>query len=222
MGDGSGAEVAPIDPRTGAPMTLEDWRRYVAEFTTEIRRAFPNAVITHNAIWSAPESDRFVVEEIQAADYVELERGFNDPGITAGSGTFGFETLVRHVDWLHTMGRGAILEPYGLDPARREYELASYFLVSNGNDAISSDFEADPDDWWPGWDSDLGASLGARYEWDGVLRRDFQRGVVLVNEPGAPTRTLDLEGSYRTLGGDEVTSATLGPAQGAVLLESGG
>jgi len=215
--------VAPIDPRTGAPMTLEDWRRYVAEFTVEIRRAFPDAVITHNALWFAPENDRFVAEEVQAADYIELERGFNDPGIGAGDGTFGFETLTRHVDWLHTMGRGAILEPYGLDAARREYELASYFLVSNGNDAISSDFEADPDNWWPGWNTDLGVSQGPRYPWEGIQRRDFERGMVLVNEPGAPTRTLDLGGSYRSLdGGGEVSSLTLGPAQGAVLLRGGG
>ena len=38
VGDGNGTSVRPIDPRTGAPMTLADWRRYFAEFMEEIDR----------------------------------------------------------------------------------------------------------------------------------------------------------------------------------------
>jgi hypothetical protein len=50
VGDGHGNGVTPIDPRTGKSMTLTDWRRYFAEFMEEIRAAFPDVEITHNAI----------------------------------------------------------------------------------------------------------------------------------------------------------------------------
>src|SRR5688500_10113042 len=39
VSDGRGRLVAPIDPRTGEPMRLEDWRRYMASFMEEVREA---------------------------------------------------------------------------------------------------------------------------------------------------------------------------------------
>ena len=36
VGNGSGATVYPINPRTGAQMTLADWRKSFAEFTEQI------------------------------------------------------------------------------------------------------------------------------------------------------------------------------------------
>ena len=41
VANGSGAFVRPFDPRTLAPMTDADWRRYVAEFTDQIEAALP-------------------------------------------------------------------------------------------------------------------------------------------------------------------------------------
>src|SRR5262249_10913940 len=58
---------------------------------------------------------------------------------------------------------------------------------------------------------------GARYQWNGVLRRDFTNGIVLLNEPGASTKTLSLGGSFRNSSGAIVSSVTLGPGAGAVL-----
>ena len=47
----------PIDPRTGQAMTEADWRRYMAEFTEQIRAALPGKEIVHNAIWFAGHDD---------------------------------------------------------------------------------------------------------------------------------------------------------------------
>ena len=51
-----------------------------------------------------------------------------------------------------------------------------------------------------------------------MLRRDFERGFALVNEPGAPTRTLALAAGARDLAGVARSSVTLPPASGAVFV----
>ena len=96
--------------------------------------------------------------------------------------------------------------------------MASLYLVKAANDAISSDYQADPANWWPGWQTDLGAPKGNRYMWDGLWRRDFANGFVLTNEPGSPSRTAQLGGTYNRLSRGPVSSVTLGAASGAVLI----
>ena len=74
-----------------------------------------------------------------------------------------------------------------------------------------------PAHWWSGYDIDLGKARGARKRWSGVLRRDFAGGMVLVNEPGTVSRSVELPTSMRDLDGRSVKSLTLAPASGAVL-----
>ena len=50
----------------------------MAEFTEAIRAALPSVTITHNALWWANQSDSYVKREIDSANVIELERGFND------------------------------------------------------------------------------------------------------------------------------------------------
>ena len=52
---------------------------------------------------------------------------------------------------------------------------------------------------------------------DRRLRRDFERGIVLLNEPDAPARTLSLDPGWVGLDGNARTQVTLGAAEGAVL-----
>ena len=54
--------------------------------------------------------------------------------------------------------------------------------------------------------------------WNGLFRRDFAGGIVLVNEPEQPTRAVDLGRPYRGLDGQLRTSVTVGPTNGVVLL----
>lgn len=192
VSDGNGDFVRPIDPRTGQPMTDEDWRRYVAEFTEQIRGAMPDAEIVHNSLWWMDRDDPYVQRQVAAADYVELERGFSDTGIVGGGGQWGYETYLSYVEWLHSQGAGAVYEPQDLDDHSRMFELGSYFMVSNGNDSITTDYETNPDEWWTGWETDLGAPKGERREWKGLLRRDFANGTVLVNQPEAGATTVKL------------------------------
>lgn len=221
VGDGAGTFTRPLDPRTGQPMSDQDWRRYMAEFTEQIRTQLPGVQIVHNALWTADQNDPYVQREIDSADMVNLERGFNDSGLTGGTGTYGYETYLSHIDWLHSRGKSVLLGPYLSNASQRQYEIASYFLISEGSDAISSDYQADPDNWWGGWQTDLGAAQGPRYSWNGLLRRDFAGGFVLVNEPGATTTTVSLGATYTDINGNSVSSVTLGARQGAVLVGAG-
>ena len=109
---GTGRAVAPRDPRTGKPMTLGAWRRYMADFMAQIRRALPGAEIVHNALWFARDDDPQVRRQLLAADLIEIERGFEDAGLTGGDGRYGFGTLLGFIDRRHADGAGR-------DPGRR-------------------------------------------------------------------------------------------------------
>ena len=49
------------------------------------------------------------------------------------------------------------------------------------------------------------------------MRRDFARGLVLVNPPDRPQTSVDLGGRWRGLDGQLRTAVTLGAAEGVVL-----
>ena len=104
--------------------------------------------------------------------------------------------------------------------AGREYGLAAYFLVGSGRDSLANDPGGAPDDWWRGYDVVLGAPSTSRYAWKGVLRRDFAHGMVLLNPPDAPSRTVALDRPHLDLNGGRRSTITLGPAEGAVLRSS--
>jgi hypothetical protein len=220
VSDGEGRSRAPVDPRTGQEMRWEDWRRYVAEFVEEIRAALPQAELLHNAIWFAVQPERsadpYVRRQIAAADRVNLERGVNDAGLTGGTGAWSLHAFLAHVDAVHAAGRGVVLDAFDDSAAGREYNLAAYFLISGGSDGLGL-ASMTPETWWPLYDADLGAPLGARRAWSGLLRRDFERGLALVNEPGAAPRTVELGVPLLDSAGRTVTSVTLGGGAGAVV-----
>jgi hypothetical protein len=220
VSDGSGRLRAPIDPRTGRAMSPENWRRYVAEFVEEVRAAFPDVEIVHNSIWFAVQparaNDPYVRRQIAAADRINIERGVNDPGLTGGTGQWSLRALLSFIDAVHAEGRTVVLEGVDASAAGREYNLAAYFLISEGGDGLGA-AQTTPDTWWPMYDVQLGAPQSERRLWKGLLRRDFDRGIVLVNEPGAPVRTVTLDEALLTTTGRLTTSVTLGAGQGAVL-----
>jgi hypothetical protein len=224
VGNGQGKEVAPIDPRTGKTMTFADWRRYVAEFVEEITAAVkqqsPALEVAHNPIWFSGHSDPSVQRELLAADYVNLERGVNDDGLQGGGGQFGLSTFLAHIDWLHEHGKGVVMDSYADTRDAAEYNLATYFLIATERDGLRTDYRATPKDWWSAYDADLGDPQGGRYEWNGLLRRDFANGFVVVNPPGHGGRTIAAAAGARAPGGDARNAISLPGAGGRVVLTS--
>jgi putative glycosyl hydrolase-like family 15 (GHL15) protein len=217
VSDGTGEAVVPLDPRTGRGMTEDAWRGYMADFTADIRAAFPSVEIVHNALWFLGDRDPSMQREIAAADFVALERGVNDAGIVGGTGTYGFDTFLAHVDAIHDMGRAVVFLPGARSRAQREYGLAALFLLDGDDDMLGNAPGGMPDRWWPGYDVVLGSPRGVRYGWAGVLRRDFDGGLVLLNPPDAPTARVALGRTCSDLRGRRRRTVTLRSASGAVL-----
>ncbi len=210
---GSGAYVRPWDPRTHKRMTLDHWRKYVTIFVEQIRAAFPNAEIIHNGFYWQNRTNPWVKREIAAANFLELERGFNDDGLTGQPATkrFALRRLLAYIAWLHQRRKSVILEPHfnrptmsGQTPteavmaARREQEIAGYYMIWARRDSIVADFQSDPprtggtNNWSPMWETDMGSPKGSRFMWscgacgNGVMRRNFDNGIVLYNMPQQP------------------------------------
>lgn len=221
VGNSAGTEIPPHDPRTGKPMTLNDWMQYIADFTKAIRTAMPDTQIIHNSIWFAGpdrQTTPQVIEEIKQADIIDCERGVSDSGLTGGTGEWSLNALFSFVDAVHALGKSVIYDEYRLNG---EYGLAGYFMTSNGDDA-EGDQSMTPDNWWSGYEANIGTAQGARYTWDTLLRRDFSGGMVLLNLPGADTKTVTLPHSYTRIDGSVVSKITLAAGQGAVLTTPSG
>lgn len=221
VGDGAGRHVRPLDPRTGEPMTLADWRSNFAGFMEEIRAALPDAEIAHNVIWYAGEfDDPAILRQIDAADYVNLERGATDPGLTGGDGRFGFERFLAFVDLVHRRDRAVVMMDYGRTPLEREFGLAAWLLANGGRDLLASD-QLDwtaPGRLWAGYRLDLGPARGARFRWRGALRRDFACGTVLLNPPDGAALTLAVPAGLRRIDGGPARRVDLPARTAAVLL----
>ena len=227
--DANGAPAQAIDPRTGQPMTEVAARRYAAGFIEAVNAGLPGyrVIANNNQWWVGNDAEGYHRRAIRGADVTELERGYSVE-TAGGTGTFGYEAKLLHVDWIHSLGSSVLLEPYLIQPgssaadqrALAELELASYFLTKRRGDSIASDWRADPGNWWPGWGVDLGRPDGPWYPWHGLFRRDFLGGLALVNQPQEPTRTANLPGGsvWENIEGDRVQSVTLAARRGSVLL----
>ena len=132
----------------------------------------------------------------------------SDYNLTAGIFVEGFaDPSFALVDWkastnqiLKTASAGKIvilqnyLSSQG-DVARRLYYLANYLLVK-GSRSYLFYFASNPLEWYPEWQIDLGAPVSTpanvdALAWQGVYRRDFASGVVLLNpSPSAVSVTL--------------------------------
>ncbi|MBZ5667968.1 MAG: hypothetical protein LAO30_25700 [Acidobacteriia bacterium] len=226
VGDGNGYWVTPIDSNTHQLMRSSSWENYFAQLVELIRASLPPTVeILHNSVWYAGSNsqDPYVGRQIAAANYVNVERGFGDGGLTGGTGQFALSTLMRFVDRVHSLGSAVVIEDYYL--ADQTYSLANYFLINNGFDCFGI-AEQTPGN-WPArlYSINLGAALSARYAWTpnpgGMLwRRDFSNGFVLVNEPGAPLQTLNLPPGVVDTDGHPVRTVTLNAKQGGIYLYS--
>ena len=216
------SDAQPIDPRTGETMTLEAWRRYMADFVEQIEREVPG-IIVHNAIWTADSpgfDDPRVARQLAAADWIQIEHGYNDPGLRGGNGTYSVRNLFAYVDWVHSLGTKVMwLEEDGGTEAKHESNLAAYLLTYAPGDVISTEDWAQiaPGSIWEGYLLDLGTPLGPRTGSDGLFRREFQNGTVLVNEPDNNTKTVPITGTR--IDGNHITQVAIPEGTGVIILK---
>jgi len=224
IGDVNGNPVIPIDPQTGAPMTQGVWRSNVVDFVETVREAFPDIQIWHNAIWYAdsPElGNSKIRRQIEAADVIHLERGMNDPGLKAGTSKFGMQTFMAYIDRVHELGANvALLDTHADTLDEQWFNLAGYFLINDGNDLISTESWdlVSPDNFFAGFDIDIGHAMGPREVVDATIQREFTDGLVIMNEPRADQVTVELDQTWKRQDGTSVSSVTLDGGEAIVLM----
>ena len=130
-----------------------------------------------------------------------FSEGFLDPGFTT-------EDWRAAADQTLALVRGnkiVILQNYlpsANDVARRRFLLASYLLVKGARTYVAY-LASDSLEWYPEWDLDLGAAQKSAVtmddlSWNRIYRRDFDKGVVLVN-PGTSAVHVTLEASFNRI-----------------------
>ncbi len=224
VSDGHENHVAPIDFTTEKPMTLDGWRKHMANYMEEIRAALPEIEISHNIVLFSDRLENenpYIKRQIEAADFINLEYGGNDAGLKNGLGQYGFETFLLFNDYIHDHGANVIMMDGGTTQENREYGLATWFLVSQGRDLFSSNQLkwTTPDNWWQGYDLNLGEALSPRYKWGELIRRDFECGMVVLNQPNLDTQSVELDESFTNMDGKSVASIELNAKTAAILLK---
>jgi Hypothetical glycosyl hydrolase family 15 len=158
----------------------------------------------------------------------------NSSGVPIVDGAFleGFGEYTDTYDWTLSMNRGlnltdnnkiVIMQPYLQDTPdsatgqqERNFYLGTYLLLKGDETYLDIDYGGGAQ-YYPEYQLNLGApttslpSNVSSYLWNGVYRRDFQNGFVLVN-PGTTTYNLNLGGNFQEVqghGGGTLTDAQL-------------
>ncbi len=146
------------------------------------------------------------------------EESWMDPSMT-----YYWPQQIADAAWSAANGKIAILHSHSVNETGNTYGLASMLLVTQGNEGYSTANAnyTTSENWFPEYQTaqSLGAATSASTKLaNGVNARAFAGGVVLVN-PSGSTQTVALGGgTYSGSGLTSVSSATLGPWSGLVLL----
>jgi hypothetical protein len=153
-----------------------------------------------------------------------MEESFTNGG--AGRDSIG------NGDWLPKLRHTAWSEAHqkiSLDHARTRtrsgarYGLATMLLAANGNSSFYASMHYAREVWWPEYTTakSLGRPRGGyRVLRNGVYRRDFSHGIVLVNPRGHPASRVKLGGRYSGSGLHNVKRVALRATSGVVLRKS--
>jgi len=223
--------AVPVNPRTHRPYTVGEYRADMLEALHRARRRFDAAgklfIGNHGAGWQSFEDDPVIRKQILAMHGVEIE----DFAYTFGGAPHPEGDWLKQLRYMDFANRNGVLTwAHGgkdtfMDPAKREYVLASYLLTRRGRSVVG-DLNAVAT-WWPALATDVGAPAGDFYCLDPatpcpapgrVFGRDFAHARVLVN-PGDAPRSVPLGGTFRTLDGAPAPDPLpLGPHSGRVLV----
>lgn len=197
-------------------------RANLAHLIEAVHAAEPDALIEANSqfrdIWPLiKEGNPEVMRVLPDIKQLCVENGVGPSSGIATGGEYG--EFMRYVDTLH--GKGIELTLTGdrnhVNVPTMEYNLATYFLINNGGDYINGTQQT-PEEWWSGFDVNLGNALGPRERQpSGLWTRSFTGGVVYALEPGAATQTINLGKTMHSAQWGSVSSVTLSGGEGAVL-----
>jgi hypothetical protein len=223
------------------------------------------------ALANTPEGFQYIPNiDALVTGWDHLDTSHLDGAFLEGFGEWGPSYLHgASSDWVLSMNRALtmsdagkilIMQPYMLDTPdstvgqlQRGFDLGTYLLLKGDHTYLNlSGPDASPTGayYFPEYGINLGTAVTplatnvSQYQWNGVYRRDFQNGIVLVNPTDQPV-TVDmgqtymmatgvgggaltaasLDGNGNYIGGTLITTAvqtlTLVPGSGAILLSAG-
>jgi hypothetical protein len=203
------AECAAVDPRLAATAARDTQfselggQTWIAAWQTWI--AALNGTLAAQGIPLIPNTSAFVTGwdntdySLSAGAFVE---GFADPKFAESDWQASTNELLK----LAAADKIMILQNYlqaTSDLTTRMYYLGNYLLVKGHHTYLDYFSSAGPFEWYPEWEADLGApltsgSVASDLLENGVYRRDFANGSVLVNPSSAPV-TVALGGTFQHL-----------------------
>ena len=229
------ATGTPIDPRTHEAWREKGWLAATSDIARTVQRQVQPAIVIGNGLGSG---SRFFDAAAPSSVLLNGVRG----GVAEGWLRSAREDLdasptvaawLRDIEMLSSAGgdgKTVLVVTKAWAPGTRhrkdrlhEYALASFLLGMEGDAYFHFSYSprSDPIRPHPWWDRDIGTAIEPYGVVDGVYRRRFTRGVVLVN-PAGHTRTVPLDGDFVDLRGTALRSATLPPRSGLVLLRASG
>lgn len=128
-----------------------------------------------------------------------------------------------HALWSEANGKISLDHAVTSTRSGARYGLSTMLLAAGGENLYSASIGYTHQRWWHEYTAttELGRPLGRyRVLRNGVYRRDFTNGVVLVNPHARGGRTVHLGATYRGSGLGSVRSVTLKPTTGVVLVRS--
>lgn len=133
---------------------------------------------------------------------------------------------LANIAWSDAHGKYALVHSWNTTQAGNVYGLASMMLVANGRTSYSTSNGnyVSAEAWYPEYSTaqQLGAALGAYSKLsNGVYARQFASGMVLVNPTAKTVPSFSLGGTYSGSGLTKVTSVSMGPTSGLILLGAG-
>ncbi|HTX47070.1 MAG TPA: putative glycoside hydrolase [Solirubrobacteraceae bacterium] len=227
----------PIDPRTGRPFTNREWYRDTLAFLRAVRRALGRRkLLIFNGLVTGQVFSQFRREYL---GYLSVSSGAMEEGFMRWDGdpanSFRSESLwladvesIAAVNRLHKLAIGwtDLAVPASAAQASRVelYSLSSYLLAAGGPRYYS--FLREPvrgavQPFQRDWSLRLGAPIGPYFRQGGLFERSFTHGLVLVNPTDSGRSYSEaLPRSYETLAGRRVTTVTVGPKRGTILLDA--
>jgi hypothetical protein len=153
-----------------------------------------------------------------------MEESFTNGGTGRDSIASGeWPAKLEHALWSEAHGKIALDHAVTHTRSGARYGLATMLLAAGGENLFSASKGYSNEVWWPEYRTAnaLGAPLGRyRVLRNGIYRRDFTSGVVLVNPHSRGAYVVRLHRTYRGSGLGKVRSVRLTRTSGVVLVKS--
>jgi Hypothetical glycosyl hydrolase family 15 len=219
---------APIDPETGLPWTPAAWLAATASLATSVHRGVPDATLIGNGLG---DGARYFDHTAPSAQILAgLDGGIAETWLrTSGQPVDRYPSVQRwkkDVDLLQATDKSVFVETklWTRSTAQEQaawhvFALASFLLGTGGNayfafSGARKDSGVTPDELAA--HLRIGSPVAPYGQLDGVYRRTFSNGTVVV-DPSSEPSTIDLGADYRDVAGNVVRSVTLAPHSAMIL-----